>query len=367
MCLGGNLEVRKPVLVSITSAVFLQIVSYYNYTRLNNVVVSNVMTNNSKPTEKTHTPVKATAPLAICIKPVAEMASELRKIASSISEPTFADITSIQEAILPIVQSFKASLGSEDSPLNTLIDIQRSLSLSSTQDLKALNKEIQEIFQAPLIAEAMFADNTITVKPIVRDLQIDVGSFNSSIELSDTQKIKTSVVDISNTSNGLTATLLASRTDTVSGVALTENADIQLILNELDANKREIAELKKHIVKQNNQQLISSSSVGFKLSTSSILIGTLDITIEVSSNQARLARTVILSSEGLEKKWDIEDLVLVAFGERVDNDEKSWIKKIDNYIYQFNLKVTSSNNKMSGFLKREGVEVFVNPEYLSKE
>jgi len=319
------------------------------------------------PIEEPHTPVRTTASLSIGIKPVAEMASELRKMASSISEPTFEDVASIQEAILPIVQSFKTSLASEASPLNTLIDIQKALALSSSQDLKVLNKEIQGIFQAPFIAEAMFADNTITVKPMVRGIQIDAGSFNSSIKLSDTQKISTSVVDISNTSDGLTATLLASRTSTVSGVALTENADIQLILNELDATKREIVELKKHIVKQNNQQLISSSSVGFKPSTSSILIGSLDVTIEVSSNQARLARTVILSSEGLEKKWDIEDLVLVAFGERVDNDEKSWIKKIDNYIYQFNLKVKSSNNKMSSFLKREGVEVFVNPEYLSKE
>ena len=87
--------------------------------------------------------------------------------------------------------------------------------------------------------------------------------------------------------------------------------------------------------------------------------------VSISSKQTLLARTLLTSQDNIGKRWDVDDLIYAAFGERIADDELDWIKKVRSYLFQLNQKVMlASKGTMPNYFVLEGIEVFVNPEYI---
>jgi hypothetical protein len=214
----------------------------------------------------------------------------------------------------------------------------------------------------------MFADFRTSREHVLRNLKFDVGSLTASIEFSHLETIDVVVNDVETDDETLTATVAATRSNNVGNITFTDNADLQLILNELHATRQEVAELRQQLLAKDSEQgqrLITSSTVRFQRTTSSLQIGSFRVTVSVNSKQAQLARILVSTPENITKKWDIEDLIFEAFGERIEN-EHNWINKIRNYVHQLNQKVLiASGGTVDNFFILDGVEVYINPEHIN--
>lgn len=309
--------------------------------------------------------------MALHTTPMLKIVADMQKLTIFTSQPAITQMLDIQKTRMPAIQAIYQSTAFTQNQFSALAAVQKSLALTMpTESLVASIKGIQEAFQAPLIARTMFADFQNMHERILRGLTFDVGSFSTSIEFSRSESVDVAIDEVTTDDDILIASATATQTNTFAGITFTNQAGMQLILNKLDENSREIAELRKQLLARDNQQgqmLIAPSTVSFKRSTSSIQIGSYKVSVSISSKQTQFARTVLSTQETASKRWDIEDLILAAFGERINNDEQDWINKIRNYIYQFNQKVMiASSGKMPNYLVLEGIEVFVNPEYLNQ-
>lgn len=304
---------------------------------------------------------------AIDTSPMLRIVADMQKTSLAM-QPALSKALGIQASIAPALEAiYKSSIFTQNQ-FTALAAIQKSLVSFPTENILTAIKGIQDAFQAPLIARTMFADFHTAHQRILRNLMFDVGSLTASIEFSRSETVDFAVNDVITDDDTITATATATQTNSVSGIKFTDTAGMQLILNKLDDNRREIAELRQQLLARDNQpgqRLIAPSTVSFRRSTSSIQIGSYKVSVTISSKQAQFARTVLDTNDGIGKRWDIEDLILAAFGERIADDEQKWIEKIRSYIWQFNQKVMiASGGTMPNYLVLEGIEVFVNPEYL---
>lgn len=299
--------------------------------------------------------------------PMLRIVADMQKT-SLMTQPALSKALGIQASLAPALETIYKSNTFTQNQFTALAAIQKSLVAFPTENILTAVKGIQDAFQAPLIARTMFADFHTAHERVLHNLMFDVGSLTASIEFSRSETVDFTVDDVATDDNSLTATATATQTNSVSGITFTDTAGMQLILNKLDDNRREIAELRQQLLARDNQQgqrLIAPSTVSFKRSTSSIQIGSFKVSVTISSKQAQFARTVLDTNDNIGKRWDIEDLILAAFGERIADDEQKWIEKIRSYIWQFNQKVMiASGGTMPNYLVLEGIEVFVNPEYL---
>jgi hypothetical protein len=306
--------------------------------------------------------------LAIDTSPMLKIVADMQKMPLVSVQPALAQMIDLQKTVLPAIQTIYKSTVFTQNQFAALAAIQKSLVTFPTESILTTVKGIQDAFQAPLIARTMFADFHTAHERILRNLRFDVGSLTASIEFSRSETVGVTLEDIVADDGNLSATAVATQTNTVAGITFTDKAGLELILGRLDNNNREIAELRQQLFARDNQQgqqFITPSSVSFKRSTSSIEIGKYKVSVSVSSRQTRFARTVLEPQENIGKRWDIEDLIFAAFGERIADDEQKWIEKVRSYIWQFNQKVMiASRGTMPSYLVLEGIEVFVNPEYL---
>lgn len=310
--------------------------------------------------------------LAINTTPMLKIATDMQKLSLLVAQPALAEMLDMQKTIVPAIQAICQSTVFAQNQFTALAAIQKSLALTMPmENIFASIKGIQDVFQAPIIARTMFADFHNMHERILRSLQFDVGSLTSSVKFSHFETVDITLDDIATNDDNLTATATATQTNTVAGITFTNTAGIQLILSKLDDNKREIAELRQQLLTNNNQQgqmLIAPSAVSFKRSTSSIQIGPFKVSVTVSSNYTRLARFLLSTPESIAAKWDIEDLAREVFSAIFanDRDEEQWKRKIKGYANHFNQQVMiASGGKMPKFIDSDGVEYFVNPEYLN--
>lgn len=247
-----------------------------------------------------------------------------------------------------------------------LAAIQKSLVRFPTENILASVKGMQEAFQAPLIARTMFVDFQTAHERILRNLRFDIGSLTASIEFSRFETVDFAIDDIATDRDDLSANAVATQTSTVGNVTFTDNASLILAFNDL---RQEVRDLKQQLLAKDTQQgklLVAPSAVHFQRTSSSIQIGQFKVAVTISSKQTQFARILLSTPENITKRWDIEDLIFEAFGERIADDERDWISKIRSYIHQLNNKILrGTNNTMPNFFVLDGIEVFVNPEYLT--
>lgn len=306
--------------------------------------------------------------LAIDTSPMLRIVADMQKMPLVSVQPALAQMIDLQKTVLPAIQAIYKSTVFTQNQFTALAAIQKSLVTFPTESILTTVKGIQDAFQAPLIARTMFADFHTAHERILRNLRFDVGSLTASIEFSRSETVGVALEDIAADDGNLLATAVATQTNTVAGITFTDKAGLELILDRLDNNNREIAELRQQLFARDNQpgqRLITPSTVSFKRSTSSIQIGKYKVSVTISSKQAQFARTVLGSQDSIGKRWDVEELIFEAFGERIADNEQDWINKVRNYIWQFNQKVMiATGGTMPNYLALEGIYVFVNPDYL---
>jgi hypothetical protein len=309
--------------------------------------------------------------LEIHTTPMLKIVADMQKLTLFTAQPAITQMLDIQKTMMPAIQTIYQSTVFTQNQFTALAAVQKSLALTMPMEsLIASIKGIQEAFQAPLIARTMFADFQNMHERILRDLTFDVGSLSTSIEFTRSEVVDFAIDEVTTDDDTLIASATATQTNTFAGITFTNQAAMQLILNKLDENNREITELKQQLLARDSPQgqiLIAPSAVSFKRSTSSIQIGSYRIGVSVSSKQTQFARVLLSTPQNISKKWDIEEVIFEAFGERIANDEKNWITKIRSYIHQLNNKVLrGTNNTMPNFFVLDGIEVFVNSEYLNQ-
>lgn len=295
--------------------------------------------------------------------PLLKIAADLQKTSLAM-QPAINRAFDIQATIAPAIEAiYKSSLFTQNQ-FAALTAIQKSLVTFPTENIIASIKSIQDAFQAPLIARTMFADFHTAHERILRNLRFDIGSLTASIEFNRSETVTVALDDVTSNNDSLAATAIATQTSNAGKLTLVDNASLVLAFNDL---RKEVHDLRQQLLardKQQGQQLITPSSVSFKRSTTSLQIGSFNVRVSISSKQTQFARTVLTTSDGIAKRWDIEDLIFAAFGERIADDEQKWIEKIRSYIWQLNQKVMiASAGTMPNYLVLEGIEVFVNPEY----
>lgn len=281
-------------------------------------------------------------------------------------QPALDKAFSIQETIAPAVEAIYKSSVFTQNQFAALAAIQKSLVTFPNEHIIASIKSIQDAFQAPLIARTMFADFHTAHERILRNLRFDVGSLTASIEFSRSETVNVILNDVSTDKDDLTATATATQTSSVGNVTFSDSANLLMAFNDL---KQEVRELRQQLLAKDNQQgnlLIAPTAVHFQRTSSSIQIGPFKVAVTVSSKQTQFARVLLSTPENITKRWDIEDVIFEAFGERIANDEQDWISKIRSYIHQLNNKVLrDTNNTMPNFFILEGIEVYVNPDYIN--
>lgn len=301
---------------------------------------------------------------AIDTSPMLKIVADMQKTSLAL-QPAISSALNIQATVAPAIEAiYKSSLLAQNQ-FTALAAIQKSLVTFPTENIVASIKSIQDAFQAPLIARTMFADFHTAHERILRNLHFDVGSLTASIEFSRLETVSVELEDVDANSDNLAVTATATQTSDAGKLTFTDNASLVLAFNDL---KQEVHDLRQQLLArdiQPGQQLITPSTVSFKRSSTSLQIGSFNVRVSISSKQTQFARTVLTTEDGTAKRWDIEDLILDAFGERIADDEQKWIEKIRSYIWQFNQKVMiASAGTMPNYLVLEGIEVFVNPEYL---
>lgn len=297
--------------------------------------------------------------------PLLKVVADMQKTSLAM-QPAIDRAFGIQATITPAVEAiYKSSLFTQNQ-FTTLAAIQKSLVTFPTENIIASIKSIQDAFQAPFIARTMFADFHTAHERILRNLRFDVGSLTASIEFSRFETVDVTLGDVTTDEDDLSATAVATQSNSVGNVTFTDNASLLLAFNDLT---QEVRELRQQLLAKDNQQgklLVTPSSVHFQRTNSSIQIGPFKVSVTVSSKQTQFARVLLSTPENITKRWDIEDVIFEAFGERIADDEQDWISKIRSYIHQLNNKVLrDTNNTMPNFFILEGVEVYVNPEYLN--
>lgn len=302
--------------------------------------------------------------LAIDTSPMLKIATELRK-SSLAMQPALSQALGIQPTVIHAIQAlYKSSIFTQDQ-FTALAAIQKSLITLPTENILTTIKGIQDAFQAPLITRTLLADTQTKHERILRNLRFDVGSLTSSIEFSRFEKVDFDLVDVTSDKDSVIASATATQTSNAGNITFFDNASVVLAFNEL---KQDVQDLREQLLARDNkqgQQLISPSTVHFKRSTTTIQIGNFRVSAALSSKQTQFARTVIGPQESVGKRWDIDDVIFEVFGERINNNELNWIKKIRSYIWQFNQKVMiASGSTMPDYLVLNGIEVYVNPDYL---
>ncbi len=302
---------------------------------------------------------------AIDTSPMLKIVADMQKTSLAL-QPALDKAFSIQETIAPAVEAIYKSSVFTQNQFAALAAIQKSLVTFPNEHIIASIKSIQDAFQAPLIARTMFADFHTAHERILRNLRFDVGSLTASIEFSRSETVNVILNDVSTDKDDLTATATATQTSSVGNVTFSDSANLLMAFNDL---KQEVRELRQQLLAKDNQQgnlLIAPTAVHFQRTSSSIQIGPFKVAVTVSSKQTQFARVLLSNPENITKRWDIEDVIFEAFGERIANDEQDWISKIRSYIHQLNNKVLrDTNNTMPNFFILEGIEVYVNPDYIN--
>lgn len=299
-------------------------------------------------------------------QPVQQILAKALAIDTSPTQKLLAELQKTSLTLQPALDAIYKSSMFTQNQFTALAAIQKSLVRFPTENILASVKGMQEAFQAPLIARTMFVDFQTAHERILRNLRFDIGSLTASIEFSRFETVDFAIDDIATDRDDLSANAVATQTSTVGNVTFTDNASLILAFNDL---RQEVRDLKQQLLAKDTQQgklLVAPSAVHFQRTSSSIQIGQFKVAVTISSKQTQFARILLSTPENITKRWDIEDLIFEAFGERIADDERDWISKIRSYIHQLNNKILrGTNNTMPNFFVLDGIEVFVNPEYLT--
>jgi hypothetical protein len=92
------------------------------------------------------------------------------------------------------------------------------------------------------------------------------------------------------------------------------------------------------------------------------------VPINKNAKQAKFCEAFFRSATDFVRKWDIEELMLAAFGERlgIDADESVMINRIKGYVTALNIKIAAATKgQIVDFFVLFELDVYINRKYLS--
>lgn len=301
--------------------------------------------------------------------PLLKIVADMQKTTLAM-QPALDRAFGIQAAVAPALEAIYKSTLFTQNQFAALAAVQKSLVKFPTENIIATIKSIQDAFQAPLIARTLFADIHTKHERVIRGLQFDLGSLTTNIEFSRFETVDFALDGVVTDDDNLIANAVATQTNTVGNITLSENANFMLEFNDL---RQDVRELKQQLIAKDIQQgqfLVAPSQVNFQRIGSSmqIQLGTLRVTVTISSSYTKLARFLLSSPENIVEKWHVEDLAREIYGAHFANnaDEDEWKNKIKGYAHHFNQQVMiASGGKMPKFIDNDGFKFFINPDYLN--
>jgi hypothetical protein len=272
-------------------------------------------------------------------------------------------------AIEPLRQSLLASSLYASGQLSALAEIQRTIvSQSLLSQANLINSGLAQYLNASFAARTMFAEFANNYRHTIRSLTIDIGSLTAGITISKTETVGFDLKDVQTNDTGLVGQAEVTQRQAVGDFVMVDRAELNLVLNKLDANERELADIKRLLLagRSSDIQKIAPTDFVFQRTDTVLQLGPYKVEVKLSSKQAKFVRVFGHSAETVIRKWDIEDLIFEAFGERIDRDEADWVNKIRSYIHQLNIKIArDTNGLMAGFFVLDGIQVYINPKYLN--
>jgi len=267
----------------------------------------------------------------------------------------------IQKAMLSF-DTIRPSLLIAHTQINALAALQKSIIGQYGPMLQRLG----ELASVSFATRTMFEDIGTQHLRLIKSLSLNIGTVSAGLRISEYERIALDVRDVQ-ADDTLRTGVIATRQHSAGGLVVVDSARLNMMFSELQSTRQEISELKQLILADRAAEIqkLAPTEIYFQRAESSLRIGKYEVSVVISSKQAQLTR-IITSPGNLTRKWDVEELVYEAFGERIDGDEDNWISKIRSYIFQLNQKISAASlNTMPNFLVLEGIEVYINPKYLS--
>jgi hypothetical protein len=253
-------------------------------------------------------------------------------------------------------------------PAQQLAQFQQNMAITTS----VMSKALIDAANVANIARSFFADLQAHHEQIIKALSIDIASLGSRIaqQLTDSQTIDFNFRDVSERDGLIVASGNASKIQRVDDYVLIDKGSLDFVFTELHATRAELSEIKGMISKglQSGITKIAYADATFRREASKLVIKGFEIVIVASSKQAQFCEVFLRSASDFTKRWDVEDFILEALGERFSKNkpEKYWLGILRNYVFQLNRNILgATEGQFSDFFVLLGSEIYINPKYFS--
>lgn len=249
-------------------------------------------------------------------------------------------------------------------PTDTLAAIQKNLVLHTV-----VASQLADFSNLALTMQSMFAEIQLSHQRIFRSFTVDLSTIARAALLTN-ERVILSDYSVAEQDGQIVASGQAIQTKRVGDYSLVHNADIELIFTELRANRNEIREMKRLLTAPSGDEpsRVEYADVKFRREPSHLVIHGFEVQLRGSSAKARFCDLFFSSPKDFTKKWDIAEALaeVDAFHIGTDGTEADAISKIKSYVYALNLKIKAdTQGQFPHFFILQGLEVYINPHYLS--
>ncbi len=271
-----------------------------------------------------------------------------------------------QETAL-VISKFQTNLILPTIPTQQLVAFQQNLAITTG----IINQSFVSAINASNILHNFFADWQIIHERLIKALSIDIGSLaNSLSRITPTQFIDVDVIDVIDRDGNVAIITDTSQTQRINDDFIyVSSAKVDLLFTEIQANRKEISELKQLITGQLPSGLskIAYADVRFIFERSKMIIKGIEVAVSRTSQQARFCGFFFSSRDNFIKKWDIVEFMSIAFDEHKGiDDEAAFVSRIKGIVNALNDKIAiASKGQITQFFVLLSYEVYINPEHIS--
>lgn len=249
-------------------------------------------------------------------------------------------------------------------PTDALAAIQKNLVLHTI-----VASQLADFSSLALTMRSMFAEIQLSHQRIFRSFTIDLSTIAQSA-LMPNERLIIADYTVDEQDGKIIASGQAVQTKRVGDYSIVHNADIELIFTELRANRSEIRELKRLLTAPGDSEpsRVEYADVKFRREGSHLVIHGFEVGVSRSSAQARFCDLFFSSPKDFTKKWDIVEALSAVDGFHIgiDGTERDAISKIKGYVNALNGKIKGdTKGQFPHFFILQGLEVYINPHYLS--
>lgn len=250
--------------------------------------------------------------------------------------------------------------------LDSLVTLQKTIAAHN----EGMAKALANIASASLVASSMFEGFQSYHARIIKSLQVDIPTLVKPTWSGLGQIIEFDTPIITEQDGHIFTSSSTRQVREHEGYVLISEAKLDLLFTELRANRAELAEFKRllHSGIPEGASKVEYADATFKREESVLVIKGYKVPINKNAKQAKFCEAFFRSATDFVRKWDIEELMLAAFGERlgIDADESVMINRIKGYVTALNIKIAAATKgQIVDFFVLFELDVYINRKYLS--